>query len=65
MTNLEILEFKQAIISYINHVQLPVVVKEMVIKEIYNEIQQVSHIEVKREFEEKQQQENADKKETE
>lgn len=56
MSSLEIIEFKQSIISYVNHVQLPTVVKEMVLKEIYNELQLASNQEVRREFEEKQKQ---------
>lgn len=53
MTNLEILEFKQTIISYTNQIQLPVEVKRMVFKEILDDLQTLSNQEIRRELEER------------
>lgn len=53
MTNLEILEFKQTIISYTNQIQLPVEVKRMVFKEILDDLHTLSNQEVRRELEER------------
>lgn len=49
-TNLSILEFKQSIINYVNQVELPMEVRRMVLKEIYDDICKTSNELIKQEF---------------
>lgn len=65
MTNLKILEIKQTIQTYVKQVELPDVVKRMVLADILSEQEAITLETLKREIKEIEEREKTEKEETE
>ena len=65
MTNLEILEFKQAIQTYVKQAGLPDEIKRMILADVLSEQEAITLETLKREIKEREEREKTEKEETE